>query len=1100
MTSDIMSAAVPVSPDGEDGARPEIAAVASPPNSLEVWERKLPRQEAFTLARIAATFNVAPSGVGMVALVSELTLDFAQLRTFFQLPEWVTALGSLRAGLLQLGLDPARDVVTLRRQPMSPLRQFLSPPGRTLTLGEVQVVRALRAMVAIKLLAARERLSQPIGKAIGHLLAGEVTLRLDVSTVDEPALRACWAEFEPTVPTAKLLAYCLEIVGRVLPNPFQLPRPAVVVAVMAEIEPTPVVDEDCDSAESPGHAAGDLLDAALAEPSVAGVRLFSGIAVLNKALAPYELESTISALVSIWTKTGSEECLAAFFTLFFRVMPSAFAKVGLSLAAGTWLFVDPATGRYGWRLAPVQTKLARDPNSQEWIDSQIIWIPLPLEIANLLRGSGATLAEGTLASLFSTPLPELARNTKRLLRAIAGTSHRPTLSRLARTWARYLLRGCRDEVYASAIGCDLTVGTVANFNYATLRGARLRQICAEAYRRLGFSGELPPDEIPDVLPARLPTRAAGEAFVRSMHAEMKDVLGHLPQNLRVEALVEKHNRLARAFYATWKFLLAARPLQEETTTGFRIGLESGLVGLTDKRVSPYHERRVVLLPQTMQAWLAVYVCWLRVLANRVSRVAPNLAQAILSVTHLQWDGDRHPFFFRLKSGLTTVALGTEDLSGAFAPFSFESNAGRSFVDEIFRAAGLGSADVMGWAGRGNPGQEICGSSSSVVPLAFMALCANALEAWLQTLSLPALQLIEPRLLIEKAGRWREQYYVPRLLETTPEWADAPGVVQACPFQDDSVALAAAFPRFIRAWRSGASPSGWTGVAISLVIEDGVCTQDELEAAMTELQRGTVCRLPSGQFVDGTSPRLGLRRVWLSDTTLRLFDRAATAPDDGADWSVGLAGFTSQVLQAGSALELLLASARAYFTLRVPGVLSAWKKGEVFARTSRPQSVARFQTGFCEVPTLAGFGGICRQTLSKTVSSVVNDALKDIERGDAHETVLAAMQAAFKTVQADSELGSLFWFEAGYGLYLARVLKNAYTLSRYLSGCHKFLQQVSDAADTDGFGDIAWPVLIARSLPEEEREPWLRRANQGVVLHSNKASTERRKSAIRPNNQ
>ncbi len=481
MEFDASLVVVPVSPDGEGGIRPESATVASPTNSLESWEEKLPHKEAFALNRVSETFNVPPSGVGLMALVSELRLDLAQLSKFYPLPDWVASLDSLRISLLQLGLDPARDLAMLRRQPMTPLRQFLTPPARSLSIGAVFVMRALRAMVALNLLAAKERLSKQIGATMTHVLSGKEAFRLDIRTASESVLRACWAELEPTAPLAKLLTFSLEVFNRILPNPFKLPRSASFVSQAAEQKSSPQLDDDCNETRSPEHPAGDLLDAFLVEPAVAGGRVFSGIAVLYEGLTPFELESTMPALFSIWKASQSEECLAAFFTLFLRVMPSAFGKVWTSPATSAWLFVDAKNGRFGWRLTPVLDKSVRDQGSPEWINSQIVWMPFPVEVAKILSASTSLESGGTLASFFSTPPKELAKKAKQLLRSISRTSHRPTLSRLSRSWARYLLADSRDEVYASAIGIDFTVGTAANFNYTKLQGARIRQICAAAY-------------------------------------------------------------------------------------------------------------------------------------------------------------------------------------------------------------------------------------------------------------------------------------------------------------------------------------------------------------------------------------------------------------------------------------------------------------------------------------------------------------------------------------------------------------------------------------------------------------------------------------------
>lgn len=1053
--------------DREEGTRLYESESAAA-DSLENWLTRLSRQNGFVLQKIADALGVQPSGIGALAALHTIRQDLGQLRKVFPVPTHVIeAMDALHKAFRDAGRDPVKDLAELSHLRMSSLRQFLTTP-HGLSPGQEQAARAIRGATVLRLLAGKERLSAQLGSALRGIFSGKDLLSIELKSVSESGLRAFWINLNPLSPLAMLLRYALDIFGKALPDPFELPRDPVLRSSTADKtsqrkKSSPEKKQCC---HEPGEA--NLLAARLAELGVAGVRVYSGVAVLYGGLAPFEVEYSVRELVASWHKTHSEEALVGILTLLTGVLPSNFRQIGLSGSDRYWIWLDLKKGTICIRFDPILDKDARAKDSSLWQQSRIVEIPLPAEIANTLAAHPNSESAEALDGLFCGSMKELVKRAKGLLREMAATSHRPSLSRLAKSWARYLLTLCRDEAYAAILGLDFTVGTTSNLHYVRLAGTRVIKICSNGYKRIGFSGELLVKELPDIAPMRLPTRADAETFLRAMAAQMEQATADLSPRLATEHLLQRHNKFASALYAVWKFILGVRPLEEETTTGCRIDLESGFVAVVDKCVAPYHERRIVVLPPTLLQWMKAYGAWLRVLSYRLADTSPAIACAIHSVTTLRLDGDLHPLFFKFENKKRTVALGASDLKLAFTPFAFKTNSGRSFVDLLLRDAGFDSASIMGWCGRGNNGQEICGDWSAVVPMEFLSSCAQVLENWLSSLQLANLPEYQPRSADHTLHDRLIAAYIPPLLAMAKDWSAFPRNVQSCPYADDTVAMAAIFRQLLLEWRSLAPPHGWTGVALSLIFEDGVCLIDELEAAMSELQFGTIFDNSPSWFVDCTHPELGIRRVQLSSVTVRLIFRAwETQIETKDDWHTGATDFTESL--RGIDIGRLVSAAAAFHSLRMPAHLTAWVQGRIFVRTTRPESVARFRTGCCEIPTLSSLSAEQRLLGIGSCSDLLANAKIEKQSGKSHETVLKKLGESLEVLVTLFEPESNEWFDAAYCLHLSRTLVNIFTLVRYEEGARKFRNRLSELVSDVGLNGIEWQSLISECLPNAERE-------------------------------
>jgi hypothetical protein len=1050
----------------------------------DVWsipsiKQVLDQDAVYALDVLVKSFGIGESAVGLMALLHELTKDLATLRPVFAVPQWAEKLEVLNDELRSISkTDHIRDSMALQSQPPSALRTFLTPFA-SLKPNQHRAVRALRGLVSLQLLSNKEHLGSPLADAVCRCVRGKSLQRVATDDIAADRVRDLRRTFAVDSPEARLLTLILEVLELPLPDPFQksVLAPGLLCGTIAQSGQIarPVNTEliKCPSQDMPKHVPDPLKGFQLEEIS-AGIKIFSGIPDIYRGLMPFELEPVLSSMGTKWQDEFGDERLAAWLTLLIRVMPQHFNRVPLHADGGAGLWLDLERGVACWNLDQVLASHKSDSPFVRSEDDRHTLIPLPIEVLVELRRRFA-FGKRTLASLFREQEECLGVTTKRFLRQLSITSHRPTLSRLSDTWARYLLHLCKDEVYASALGIDFTVGTPSNFNYATLRAERIRDILANAYQRVGLSGKLGCEDLPDIHSRRLPAQETVSTFVESALHATGELIASFPKRASVSKLKAVHNQIALAVYGVFKIMSGGRALREETVSFSRMDLASGLTELCDKRTAPYHERRVIRLPPTLLKWMAAYVAWLRLVAYRLSNEDRRLSEAIASTLDSPLHGDRVPLFFAF-SGKNIRPLGSQDLTPAFEARGLKSNAGRHFIDAILRGSGLDSAAIMGWAGRGYPGQEIYGRGSVVIPEDALCECAMALEGWLSQLTLPEPPLPVPRAAggLAPTSKNRMIRFVPELLRQVPQALAGKIAITAepCPYQDSHVLEASLFPRIFRAWRSAAPMSGWPGVALSLILEDGVILEDELIGVLTELRQGVVYRHERDYFVDTRTAKYGIRRVWLSPVTVRLLYKVNAESSENADLDTldpAICEFVrrSDLGVGSSGIAFVQRCLRAFAFFRMPALLHAWARGDLFARVSRPQTVARKMFACCEHSSY-------EQRYSRRVGSRFNDfetlhrkASEALEKGAADKTVLNQFAGNLALLQPNYEPDSLEWYVVGYARYLCQTQIKLSTVTRYLTGCRPFLKLVVAAIAEGGGDQVNWHTLALQCLDAKE---------------------------------
>jgi hypothetical protein len=1063
------------SPSGEACTRPYFAK-PSAKFSLEAIRDCLDSAGVIVLDQLAKTFLIPESGVGLQGLLGELRADLAELRKIVDVPPWANSLEDLRTKLIAGWRDGhGRDLGYLRSQRKSSLRDFLSPVDKSLTVKRHRAIRAVRGLLALKLLAGNEQISAGLTGELKRWFSGDGPESLVPEGIQTHQLRELRQCYEIDSQTARLIVHLIQALDAKLHNPFEHQGPSAAIVAPRKQVPEDDDDEDGEPASPEERTPSDPLHDFLAEPGKAGVRVFSGIPTYH-GMQPYELELSIPLVIDQWENICSEEGLAALLTLFTRVLPTRFSKIPLSPANRAGILIDVEAGCICVNLDEVISSHPQGKPFQRSPNDRMVRIPLPLEVAKDLRQRESNMGNPlSLDQLFQRDMVNLAKTTKSMLRSLSLTSHRPTLTRLSKTWARYILSLCHDEAYASGIGIDFTVGTSANFNYFTMRGARLAVILGKAYRSIGFSGKLSVEALQDTGSLWLPDTQNVGAFLSSAFAEVSRQITLLPKRATMEKLFATHNKVATRIHAILKLLLAGRKLAEETIARSRIDPASGVAVSVDKRTTPYHERRLAFLCPTLRNWLNTYLSWLQLLAYRLYSENRTLSNKIASTIDISPDGDVHPLFFLFGRKGEVSPLGADDLAALYSEYDIKDNGGRHFLDWLFRDADLDSAAIMSWMGRGYPGQEAFSSWSAAVPQESLQACADVIENWLNTLCLPTAPDFSPRPLPFLATRTKLSQYIPSLLQSNPDWPEDHPSRQAepCPFEDGTVALASIYAKLFCSWRRHAPPSGWLGVALSLVIEDGVIHRDELDGLLHELQTGTLYRHERENFIDCVPASLGIRRTRLSLTTVRLVHNIfepSKAAVTIADLEIVLDEFLSRGLPeaSGRGFEFLMKCASACYAIRMPGVLYGWVRGFRFTRTSRPETVARHMFGLIEHPR---FDTRRRQHRRPPRShEKIMQALKKTARKakghKSHKSQIEWLRNYLGTILSDFETSSQGYITASYLLYLCQSQKNIFTIIRYETGARRFLEMATVALTEFGSSQVDWKSLVISCLKNE----------------------------------
>lgn len=1056
----------------EDEYRPhDLATTLS-----ERLRHRLDRADFLVADSLIKSFRIHDSGIGLVALAEATIRDLSSLKTIASLitvPKWIDRIGDIAESIAEiLNTDSSRDLSALRNLPRQPLRDYLAPLGKGLPLAKIHLLQAIRALLTLIILSEQSELTTDLAREFARWLGGNLPGELEPASLSQRALAQLTANDELRGDTVKLLNQLATVLRSELPDPFRESgcENNWIVA------PAPSIgnDDDCCSNVElePGESATELeiLERRLAEQASATRRQFAGV-LASRELQPFELQEVFPRILALTNGVHDDEVFAAESAFHLGLMPSKFhlLEIGDEAMQGYAICSEGNATRLNI------DRIIRHSTDRAPPNGRIVAIPFPVEFGQriqmrLARNPSAT----TYDQLFSTPLDALHRSTRAMLRSISISSHQVTLTRLARTRGRYALHRCRDEAYSALIGLDFLLGTPANFNYLSVRADRLKAMLRDIYLSIGYRGELATDDIHDVLSPRLPNMQQAASLLSAVTAETASVIASLPRHCRIEHLIAAHNQISTNTYALFKFLSGSRPLEFETVTRSQINLKTGETGITDKRVSPYHELRLICLPKYLVRWLETYTQWLSSLAYRLSGIAPKLAAQIDSMTGAQLPADWHPLFFTLSETMESLPIGSRALARVLMDNGMAINAGRHWVDAMARDAGIDSAAIMGQAGRGSPGQELFGRWSGAIPAIAFRKVSQAIDQWLHQIGLPPAPTISPRIYTGSRLPSNAQPYEPKLLETTTGWMEQafPRGISApepCPFSRTTIAHGTGFPESVRLWRNAAPPPGWLGVALSLILEDGVVHSSELLGAIAEIAAGRIYVCRQRAFVDSKTRPLGLRRTEISDATLQLACRIPqnesipTALSDLETAMLTWIGDNDPALSIGD----ILAQAEAFTTMHLPATVSAWSRGLTFSRTTRPTSVAREIFGCIEPPSFDLRPKVRSLAAPESVARALEQAKKKLQEGASHANALRLLGDLLEDLRLTGSDSLREQIEIGYLQNLSETLRNLNTLLRYESGARNFVRMAAATIEHAGADDIDWRRLAREALRERK---------------------------------
>ena len=1060
----------------EDPARPD-GTCSQLPWSLDSISRQLDPDLRPVFASINGAFRIKEPGVGLVALSHEICLDLAAFEDG-DAPIWSKKLKQLHDCVAPLAeFNHVKDLAALRSQSARPLRKFLTPFA-FLAPAQGKMFRRIRGLLTLCLLSRGETLSVELAGVMGHCLAGKILKNVELEKVTADQLRRVRAPHSPESPESKFLTFLIEGIDSGLKNPFPDPRAlhGVPVATPKYSDQAKHAGATTKPPRKTPEQTTDLLKGILAEEGIAGTKKFSGIPDIYGCLQPFELELVAPSIVETWRLSATkEEGLAALLTLFTRCMPQHFDRIPLSATFGAGIWVNLTQGCICWNLDEAISRRKSEKPFLRESGNRYFRIPLPAEVSADLRSRAEARGPvSTLADLLEDRGTSLGTKTKRLLRSLALTSHRPTLSRLADSWSRYLLHECRDEAYAAALGMDFTIGSRSNFNYVMFRGSRVAQILDSAYKNIGFSGGVTPGGLPDMGSRRLPCSTVVSELIRNLLHTVRDVIVELPNRTDLITLMAAHNQISTYLYVVFKFISASRVLAEEVLTFLRVDWRTGVAQITDKRFSPFHEWRYILLPETLLEWLHLYRQWVLLVAYRIAYENKKLALAIASTLENSNQTDFIPMFFTFK-GDKISPIGSSELSQTLGKSGIDENAGRHFINELLLENPIDSAAWMAWCGRGNPGQELAGRWSAAIPMESIQKCAAVIEKWLGQLDLPSPPHLMPRRLGLDCGGITLEPFVPKFLQYVPESLSNPESKnkEPCPIHAGDVWRASVYPKLFQFWRGQAPPNSLAAVALSLIFEDGVVLRDELHGAIEEMCGGGIYQVGAQFFVDVRSPALGIRRVWLSSITMNLLSRIKhdqrVIDWDNADREI--VSFMNKALPGATDLGInsLQRCMQSYLFLHIPTLLHSWIGGLQFARTSRPQTAARQLLGCCEHPSLhANFRR--RQHLGfNDFDTLMREAKQEVDKGGADLTVLKRLGERLTSIVENYPTDSLEWFRISYASHLCKIQKNLNTVMRYDSANRPFLSSVVAQMSDGSLEQVNWLELVSSCLAKNDDE-------------------------------
>lgn len=1078
-----------ISPSGGEGsARAEIRS-----HSIMELREALDRERVPLFNLVVKIVAPPDSAIGVISSMDEIANDLRIAGQHgIQIGGWGEALHKLMAECMTIaGRNVAIDRHLAVSLPDQTMKFFLAVPDEKLMIAEKSMLRTVRAIVILNSMAVGRPPGSELRKTVIGLFRGHRRPQLDFLqelVIDEAVLRNLRERLTLNSELEKLITLILNTISASVPEVPRLSKHAVNGTVQVIYrEPCPA---DFDAQESPienGNAIGintgkatmdgqdkpgNHLDYLLSRMGKEGPRSFSGIADPQNHLQSFEIEVLIPMIGQHLDGPDRIPAALALLTFFLRCRPRRLNKIPIGFVSSSPVWVDLEFGMTCWILEFLTQNL-RGQDDYDAATRTVVRVPLPAELVTLLRELAAQHPSAkTIGELFGPDLEVQDQATKKFVKSISLTSHRPRLTRLEDSYGRYVLHLCRDEAYAAAISLDFDLGTTSNFNYIVLRGDRLKKILIAVYSRLGLTcrAEL---NLGDVGASMGMRHQDILDCIRSALTEVKESVERMPRRMAYPRLVEAHNLIARKVLLAAAILTGHRPAAEYGFAMHLLDMNLRVALLCDKRVSEYLWARLVPIPSILQAWLQFYICWLESLRYRLSSIDLNLANAIDSVIRGESGRASAPMFFLLGStGMT--AMGTDDIADLFAHDGLATNCGRHLIDYMLRDRETDSASIAAWEGHASIGQESFGRRSALVPMEVLSHIRNVMDEAMDKAGIPEPPAIRGRD-IKFRVRDTGQPYPPgliardyaRSLESEP-----------CPYDEFTLVRLRQACAAIRQWLEAPVHEDVADLALSMIFLSGVTHRDELVEAVRQLLTGKVYKVGEKYFVDAKCRSLGIRRVWINPVTLRLASQMSGKADIPRGDHLTLQIEKTLVARFANipgleSMEILLACMRAVLTILMPGMVRAWSFGELPARTSRPVTVARHHYNIIERPSF-NTGNITINRLKVSgdefIRQEISHAADDTQYLGENDTRLRRLKNNIGDFLDGEPVPFHVEVLGQFVVHLCEHVGAPSTVLRYYGTVSQLLALIPE--DVDNFELLAecdWKLLTARWLENEQKE-------------------------------
>ena len=1003
--------------------------------------------------RIHRVVKTSQSSLGLLFACVQISKDWNKLsESGLYLGDWYIHLSRL-IKKLQHGSDFETD----RQQAKSirnPVLKLLSRiPSQNFNSNQKDWVLAIRGLVMLQALIANKKPSHQLIRSVTKLFAKNIAYEkiadLNLSAIKEYDQNNSQQDHEAFLYTLqrlvmKPLVDLKSLVSLRSANLIQINQNSKDgLHVKQELLEIPKSIQDVDEKKYKAN----LINYITYVQQFMGEKQNVGIIERYEYVQKFEIELIVPEIVQDLKDSNiSKLALATLLTFFLHCRPERFSLIALESTPEVTAWLDIQGGCFYWLLNALIERNSRVPENKK-----NVCIPLPDEIVSCLHRLQLQHQETpqNLGDLFNCDLTLLDAECKQYLRGKSLTSHRSTLSRLETSYSRYVLAHTNDEVYAAAVGLDFCIGTTSNFNYCVLRGNQLIQVLNRVYKKLGFSEQLlaPPKDVGSK--TGLIYEKVWE-LVESLSARAHNIISTLPRNLTFQNIVETHNSLALTVGALLVIFTGHRAAEAYTFSAHTVDLERKLCLICDKRVNDYQTVRLVPIPSLICQWLSLYFSWLESLSYRLSANKPLAFQVAAAINSTS--AQSHPLFFTIYNK-QVEAFSTRDFSTVIKELNLPTNFGRHFLDYLLREHGLDSACIMALEGHANLGQEAFGPTSVMSLIRVADKTRDAIDQAIELRKLKPPPEFNPRRYgCTDLRKPRAQFA--NLLKEKYEIKDKRSA--QCPFDEKSLESLNALIKHNRAWKKTAGEVGLDDLLYAFTLIDGVASQDELLEVVSRILDGEIYALDNRFFVDIATKKLGVRRVWVSFSTVLIAAALAEAGDiNQLKLNLNNAAFKSFC-------KSLVESVAAHFSAYAPGMLAAWTRGEICSRTTRPETLARHHF---KCPEKSEFGYIesnRREVLldDSLIRKAINRACDTSQNLGTNETRLKHLSAEIDQLldfQMD-EISTLVL--AKFTQYLISLQMAASTISRYYTVVRQFLDYFLDEiSELSQLAQINWNEIV-----------------------------------------